>query len=73
MPLAIVTMSGFAVVLVAEGGAGSAEAADDFIHYEQGTVLLADLLYSGKVVLGRDEYAATGNDRLHDDPGDRLQ
>src|SRR5215211_1912891 len=63
---------GNAVVLVAELLAGPAKATDHLVDDKQHAVALADLLDGWQVVLGRDDYPSSGDDRLHYHSSNRL-
>ena len=59
--------------LVAEEPARPPDTGDNLVEDEQHAVLVADLAHARQVFVGRDQHAAAGDDRLHQQCGDRLR
>ena len=61
-----------AVILVAEPGAGAADAADHLVDMQQHVILAANLLHPLPVAFRRGDHAAAGGDRLEAERAHRV-
>ena len=60
-------------MVVAEQFARTSKTGDDLVKDQQHAVLVANLPYPRQVLVRRDQHAAAGDDRLHQQRGNRLR